>query len=51
MTLSMLDNKEISLYLEQNSFDSFLCTGITLAIFNIDGNTTDKRDRLNTHTR
>ena len=51
MNLSMLDNKEISLYHDQNSFDSFLCAGITLAIFNIDGNTTDKRDRLNTPTR
>ena len=43
----MLDNKEIGLYFEQNSFDSFLCTGITLAIFTINGNTSNEKDRLN----
>ena len=46
MILSMLDNKEIGPF-EQNSFDSFLCTGITLAIFSMDENTPDEKDRLN----
>ena len=47
MILSMLANKEIGLYFEQNNFDSFLYTGITLATLNMDENTPDEKDRLN----
>ena len=42
MILSMLD---------KTSFDSFLCTGITLAILSMDGNTPDEEDRLNMSAR
>ena len=51
MILSMLDNKEIGLTFEQNSFDSFWCTVITLAILSMDGNTPDEKDRLNMSAR
>ena len=44
MILSMLDNKEVGPEFERSSFDSFLCTSITLAIFNMDGNTLDEKD-------
>ena len=47
----MLDNKDIGLWFEQNCFDSFLWTGITLAIFRMDGNTPDEKDRLNMSDR
>ena len=50
MILSMLDNKEIGPF-EQNSFDSFLCTGITLAIFSTDGKTPEEKHRSNMSTR
>ena len=47
----MLDDKEIYLLFEQNSFDSFLCTGIILAVFSVDENTPDENDRLNMSAR
>ena len=50
MILSMLDNKEIGPF-EQNSFDSFLSTGITLAIFSMDGKTPEEKDRSNMSAR
>ena len=46
MILSMLDNKEIDLQFEHKNFDSFLCNGITLAIFSMDGKTRDEKDLL-----
>ena len=47
MILAVLDNKETGLQFEQNSFDSFLYTGITLATFSMDGNTPNEKNRLN----
>ena len=51
MILSMLDNEDIDLQFEQNSFDSFLFTSVTLATFSMDENTTDEKDRLNIYAR
>ena len=39
----LADNKEIGLQFEQNFFDYILCTGITLAIFSMDGNIPDEK--------
>ena len=49
--LSMTDNKESGLLFEHNSYDSFLCTGITLANFSMDGRTPNEKDRLNISAR
>ena len=49
--LSMTDNKESGLLFEHNSYDSFLCTGITLANFSTDGRTPNEKDRLNISAR
>ena len=43
MILSMLDNEDIGLQFEQNSFDSFLFTSVTLATFGMDENTPDEK--------
>ena len=51
MILSVLDTKEMDLLFEQNSFESFLCTGITLSIFSRDWNTPNEKDRLNMSAR
>ena len=51
MILSMLDNKEVCVSFEQNSFHSILCTGITFATFSMDGNTPDETDRSNMSAR
>ena len=43
MILSMLDNKEICYNLSKTVLILFVCTGIALAIFSMDGNTPDER--------
>ena len=43
MILSMLDNKETGLWFEPNKFNLFLCTGITLATFSMDGKISMKK--------
>ena len=45
--LSMTDNKESGLLFEHNGYNSFLCTGITLANFSMDGRTPNEKDALN----
>ena len=47
MILSMLNNKAIGLEFKHANFDSFLCTGIALTTFRMDGKTPDGKDRLN----
>ena len=51
MILLILDNKAIGLELKHNNFDSFLRTGIALAIFSMGGKTPDGKDRLNISAR
>ena len=45
--LSMTDNKESGLLFEHNGYNSFLCTGITLGNFSMDGRTPNEKDALN----
>ena len=43
--------KRLVYNLSKTALILFLCTGITLAIFSMDGNTPDEKDRLNMSAR
>ena len=49
--MSILDNSAIGVLLEHSSFESFLCMGITLAVFKGVGYISEENERLKISTR
>ena len=49
--MSILDSSAIGLYLEHSRFESFLCLGITLAVFKGVGYIPEEKERLKILTR